>query len=416
METGMPTAIIPRGFDPTARMVDHAGPGMIQDPVAILAYLAGLVGLVFQLGRLDALRPLFDRLPPLVWAYFLPMLSTTAGVLPDDSVLYRAMARFLLPASLALMLLSSELKAIARLGRTALLVMGGGMLGVILGVLLAFLALRPWLPSEAWKAMGALTGTWIGGSANLLAVGTTLGLSPELQGVIIVVDTVVGYTWMGLLISFAAHQDRFDRWLGADRSRVDDVSARLAERSASAARAPTVPDLTLMVGSALALTAACLWVGGLLPPLGRVLNAFSWGVVLLTTVALALSLTPLARLEAVGASTVGYTGFYLLLASVGAQANLRKVVAYPQFVLLGVIVIAVHAAVLLLTVRLLRAPLFFFGAASQACIGGYSSAPLVAAIYEPSMAPVGLLLAVLGNVLGTYLGLLVAQMLSTLGS
>jgi uncharacterized membrane protein len=392
-------------------MPDHAFPGMIQDPVAILAYLAGVVGVVFQLGRVAALRPVFDRVPPLAWAYFLPMLSTTAGLLPDQSALYRALARNLLPASLALMLLSSDVKAVARLGRTALLAMAAGVVGVVAGVTAAWFLFRPWLPAEAWKAMGALAGTWIGGSANLLAVGTTLGLSPELQGVIIVVDTVVGYTWMGVLISLAGHQGRFDRWLGADRSRIEEVGERLGQRAARA-RAPGVADLTLLVAIAVVLTALGLWAGTLLPPIGRVLNAFSWGIVLVTTAGLALSLTPLARLEEVGASTVGYAGFYLLLASVGAQADLRKVASYPQFILLGVVVIAVHAAVLFTAVRLLRAPLFFFGAASQACVGGYSSAPLVAALYQPSLAPVGLLLAVLGNVLGTYLGLLVAQMLS----
>jgi uncharacterized membrane protein len=396
-------------------MADDAVARMIQDPVSILAYLAAVVGVVFQLGRLEALRPLFDRIPPLVWAYFVPMLSTTAGLLPDESGVYRAMARYLLPASLVLMLLSSDIKAVGRLGRTALVVMAAGVVGVVLGVLAAHLAFRPWLPDDAWKALGALTGTWIGGSANLLAVGTTLGLAPEMQGVIIVVDTIVGYTWMGVLISLAPHQERFDRWLRADRSRIHEVSVRLGERAARA-RAPGVADVTLLVGIALALTAVCLWAGALLPPVGRVLNPFSWAIVLLTTVGLALSLTPLARLEEVGASTLGYAGFYLLLASVGAQADLRKVVAHPQFVLLGVLVIAVHAAVLFAAVRLLRAPLFFFAAASQACIGGYSSAPLVAALYQPSMAPVGLLLAVLGNVLGTYLGLLVAQILAGAGA
>lgn len=387
---------------------------MIQDPVHILAYLAAVVGAVFQLGRLDALRPLFDRLPPLVWAYFLPMLSTTAGILPDESAVYRALARYLLPASLALMLLSSDIKAVARLGRVALLVMAAGVAGIALGVVAAYFLFQPWLPPDAWKAMGALAGTWIGGSANLIAVGTTLGLSPELQGIIIVVDTVVAYTWMGVLISLASHQERFDRWIGADRARLAEVGAHLGER-ASRARPPGVADLTLLVGIALSLTAVCLWAGGLLPPVGRVLNAFSWGIVLLTTAGLLLSLTPLSRLEDVGASTVGYAGFYLLLASVGAQADLRKIVSYPQFVLLGALVIAIHAVVLLLAVRLLRAPLFFFAAASQACVGGYSSAPLVAALYQPSMAPVGLLLAVLGNVLGTYLGLLVAQLLAGAG-
>ena len=389
---------------------------LIKDPVFLLAYLAGVVGLVFQISRVPRLQRLFDRLPALVWTFFIPMLSTSAGLIPDESPLYRALARYLLPACLVLLLISSDLKAIVRLGRTALVVMAAGCLGVALGCVAAFMILRPWLPPEAWKAAGALAGTWIGGSANLIAVGTTLGLSPELQGVIIIVDTVVGYTWMGLLISFAAHQDRFDRWNRADRAAMDGVGSRLAERKAKGTRPMTVTDATFMVGLAIVLTAACLWVGGVLPPVGRVLNPFSWAILLLTSVALLLSLTPLSRLEEAGASTLGYAGFYLLLASVGAQGDLRKVAAHPQFVLFGVIVIAVHALLTLAAIRLLRAPLFFFGAASQACVGGYSSAPVVAAIYHPAMAPVGLLLAVLGNVIGTYAGLLVAQVLSGLAA
>jgi uncharacterized membrane protein len=386
---------------------------VIQDPVLVFAYLAALVALVFQLARLPALRRVFDRLPALVWTYFLPMLSTTAGVLPAESPVYRAIARYLLPASLALLLLSSELKAIARLGRTALVVMTAGMLGIMLGGTLGFFLLRPWLPPDAWKAVGALVGTWTGGSANLVAVATALTLSPELQGVIIIVDTVVAYSWMGFLISLASRQEAFDRWNGADRSIVEGAGARLTSLRDKPARAPTVSDMTLMVGLAVVLTAVCLKVGALLPPVGQVLNANSWPIILLTTAALLLSLTPLARLEEAGASTLGYAGFYLLLASVGAQGDLRKVISHPQFILLGVIVILVHAVLLFAALRLMRAPLFFLGAASQACVGGYASAPLVAAIYHPAMAPVGLLLAVLGNVVGTYLGLAVAQLLSS---
>jgi len=389
---------------------------VIQDPLLVFAYLAALVALVFQVARWPALRPLFDRLPALVWTYFLPMLSTTAGILPAESPVYRAIARYLLPASLSLLLLSSELKAIARLGRTALVVMTVGMAGIMLGGVAGFLVLRPWLPPDAWKAVGALVATWIGGSANLVAVANALELAPELQGVLIIVDTVVAYTWMGFLISFAARQEAFDRWNQADRGAVEGVGQRLASVGDKQTRPATVADMTLMVGLAVVLTAACLKIGSLLPPVGQVLNAFSWAIILLTTAALLLSLTPLARLEQAGASTLGYAGFYLLLASVGAQGDLRKVVSHPQFILLGVIVIAVHAALLFAALRLLRAPLFFAGAASQACVGGYSSAPLVAAIYHPAMAPVGLLLAVLGNVVGTYLGLFVAQVLSGLGT
>lgn len=383
----------------------------IQDPVALLAYLCGVVALVFQGGRWPPLAPLFNRLPALVWTYFIPMLSTTAGLIPSESPLYRSLARYLLPASLVLLLLSSELKAVARLGRTALLVMTAGMAGIVLGCVLGFVALDPWLPPDSWKAVGALAGTWTGGSANLVAVGAALNIPSELQGIIIIVDTVVGYTWMGVLISLAARQDAFDRWNRADRAALGEVGQDLLARPP--ARAPSVADLTLMVGLAVVITAACIAAGQRLPPVGQVLNASSWAIVLLTTICLGLSLTPLSRLQRdAGASTLGYAGFYVLLASVGAQGDLRRLLDHPHFVVLGVIVIVVHALVLFATLRLLRAPLFFLGAASQACLGGYSSAPIVAAIYQPAMAPVGLLLAVLGNVVGTYLGLLVAQVLA----
>src|SRR5262245_55167150 len=164
------------------------------------------------------------------------MISTSLGILPASSPLYSALARYLLPASLVLMLLSAELRSIARLGRTAIVVMAVGSLGIMLGSLLGYELLRPVLPEESWKAVGALTATWTGGSANLVAVATTLGLSSELSGVIIIVDTVVGYSWMGFLIWLAGHQALADRWLGADRSEVAGLGARLAERTEASRR------------------------------------------------------------------------------------------------------------------------------------------------------------------------------------
>lgn len=388
---------------------------MIQDPLLVVAYLASLVALVFQAARWPPLRPLFDRVPALVFTYFLPMLSTTCGLLPADSPIYRALARYLLLPCLVLLLLSAELRTVARLGRTALLMMAAGALGIAAGGLLGFVLLRPWLPAEAWKVTSALVATWIGGSANLVTVATALQTPANLVGIAIIIDTVVGYSWMGVLIALSTRQSALDQRLGADRRLIDAVAERLRERQAvSPPRVPSVADLTLMVALALGLTALCLALGARLPVVGSVLNAFSWAVVLLTSAALLLSLTRASRLEAAGASTLGYAGFYLLLASVGAQGDLRQVAAHPQFVLLGVIIIAVHAVTLWLTARLLRAPSFFVGAASQACVGGYSSAPVVAALYQPQMAPVGLLLAVLGNVAGTYIGLLVAQVLAGL--
>lgn len=388
--------------------------GMLASPAAILAGLALVVAIVFQLERRAGLAPFFSRLPPVFWVYALPMLAATVGIFPNASPLYGALTRHLLPASLALILLSSDLRAIARLGTRALLAMGAASLGVALGSLAAFLLLGRSLGPEAWAVFAALTGTWIGGSANLLAVSTSLGLSAEAQGIAILVDTIVAYSWMAILIALSARQAALDRRLHADRAEVAAIGARIAHRLERDRRPTTTADATLLVGVALVVSSLAMAAGRALPPVGDVLTPFAWGILLLTTAGLLLSLTPLARYDGAGASSLGYAGFYLLLASVGAQADLRKIVTQPLWIVAGVIVIAIHAVVLLVALRLLRAPSFFLGAASQAAIGGYSSAPVVAEIYQPGLAPVGLLLAVVGNVVGTYLGLALGQLLLSL--
>lgn len=387
---------------------------MFEAPFAQLAALAAIVALVFRLEKLPALEPVFRRLPPIFWVYMLPMVATSAGLLPDQSPLYGVLTRYLLPASLVLILLSSDLRMIARLGPRALVAMAAAVVGVGLGAIVAFLLLGRALGPEAWKGLAALVGTWTGGSANLLAVATSLGLSPDAQGIAIVVDTIVGYSWMGILIALSARQPALDRRLHADRREVGEIGRRIADRLERDRRPTTTADATLLVGIALVVSAAGMALGRAIPPVGDVLTPFAWGILTVTTAGLLLSLTPLAKYDGAGASSLGYAGFYLLLAGVGAQADLKKVVAQPLWIVAGAIILAVHALVLLAALRAMRAPSFFLGAASQASTGGYSSAPVVAEIYQPGLAPVGLLLAVVGNVVGTYLGLAVGQLLASL--
>ena len=389
---------------------------MIEAPFALLAVLAAAVALVLQLAGAPVLAPLFRRVPAIFWIYFVPMLATSTGLIPSASPLYPALARHLLPAALVLMLLSADLKGIARLGPRALLAMAAAVAGVALGAIVAFLLLGDALGPEAWKGLAALTGTWTGGSANLIAVATSLGLSPEVQGIAILVDTIVGYSWMGILIALSARQVSLDRRLRADRGEVEAIGARIEAQLERDRRPLSVRDAVLLVAIAIVTAATGLWLGRLLPPVGDVLTPFAWGILIVTTAALLLSLTPLARLDGAGASSLGYAGFYLLLASVGAQADLKKIVTQPLWIVAGVVVIAVHALVLVAALRWMRAPSFFLGAASQASIGGYASAPVVAEIYQAGLAPVGLLLAVVGNVLGTYLGLAVGALLEWLAA
>jgi uncharacterized membrane protein len=85
----------------------------------------------------------------------------------------------------------------------------------------------------------------------------------------------------------------------------------------------------------------------------------------------------------------------------------------PILVAVGAVWMLCHATIMILIAWLIRAPVFFLAVGSQANVGGAASAPIVASAFHPSLAPVGVLLAILGYVLGTYAGLIIMGMLKT---
>jgi uncharacterized membrane protein len=251
-----------------------------------------------------------------------------------------------------------------------------------------------------------------------------VGTDPTLLGKLIIVDTVCAYTWLGVLVALTGFQDRIDRRTGADNAVVHELSAKLSERHAERARPIRLFDFALMIGLGLAVSQLCLWVGGHVGDwverreagggiwatieLSQVLSGFGWGILIITAVSVILSLTPMRNIDDAGATPIGYVGLYLLLTTFGARADLRNVNADDAWLfVLGVIWIVTHVVILLLGLRLLRAPLFLGATASMANIGGTASAPVVAAAFHPSLAPVGLVMAILGSVIGTPVALLV---------
>jgi uncharacterized membrane protein len=390
---------------------------LLNDPMAVLAYLAGLVAVVFWLSGLPALRKFFEITPPIVYAYFLPTLSTTLGVTPAASPLYDWMTRYLLPFALMLLMITIDLRAISRLGTMALVMMLTGTLGIVIGGPISFLLFKGLLPPDAWKGLAALAGSWIGGSANLIAIAESVGTPDHVMSPIIVVDTVMSYGWMGILLFLSAYQARFDRRTGARTQAIEETNRRL--EAIDTKRQPIDTRLALvMVGLGFAGAVASVYAGAHLPAIGNptIISHTTWAVLAVVTGGLLLSFTPVRTLEHAGASRIGYAGLYLLLAGIGAQANLKAVLNAPAYLAAGVVWIAIHAAILIAASRLLRAPLFFFATASMANVGGAASAPIVAGVYHRAMAPVGLLMAVLGYVLGIYGGLLCAYLLGVLAS
>jgi len=394
----------------------QAGP-LLTDPMAVFAYLATVLGGVFWLSGLPRLQKLFEITPPVIYAYFLPTLSTTIGITPPDSPLYDWMTRYLLPVALLLLMITVDLKSIARLGVTALVMMLAGTAGVIIGGPIAYLVFGGVLPEDAWKGLAALSGSWIGGTANMVAIKESVGTPDSIFGPIIVVDTVVGYGWMGVLLFLSAYQSRWDRRIGARTATIEEANRRLEELSAH--RRPTELRHAIgLLGIGFGGAALSVAIGNTLPPLGdpTIISPTTWAVLIVVTGGLLLSLTPIRQLEEVGASKLGYTALYLLLTGIGAQADLKAVLAAPQFLAAGVLWIAVHIAILLVVARLIRAPFFFVATGSMANIGGAASAPVVAGVYHPALAPVGLLMAVAGYVLGIYGGLLCAALLGAIAT
>jgi uncharacterized membrane protein len=390
-------------------------PPLIQDPMAVLAVLLAVLAGLYALQRYPAVARFFNVVPLLVFAYFVPTLLSNTGVIPTQSELYRFTRVYLLPASLVLLVLSVDLPAIARLGRNAVGVFLAGTLGIMLGGPLAYLALGWLVPAElgdqAWKGLAALSGSWIGGSANFVAIGQSVGALDSTLSMLVVVDVGVSNVWTAVLLSFAGREQAMDARIGADRTALDRVREESARIQAASARPASLADLLSMLAVAFGVTVVCTAVAKVLPDLGNVVTGFTWVVLLVTTVGVVLSFTPVRKLEGAGASRMGSLFLYLLVATIGAQAEFHRLWDAPALVAVGAVWMCIHAAVTMGARRWLKAPVFFAAVGSQANVGGTASASVVAAAFHPALAPVGVLLAVLGYVLGTYGGLVTALML-----
>ena len=383
----------------------------LQDPMAILVYLIALMGLIYYLNSKSEFSGLFKYLPTVIWIYFLPMFSTTLGILPESSVLYDWIKTYLLPPALILLLLSSNFPALKKLGSKAILIMFIATISVVIGGIVSFTIFASWLPYDSWKGLGALSGSWIGGSANMVAVGSSIGTPDDLFGIMIIVDTVVGYGWMGIVIFFSAYQEKIDRWNGVETSLVENINIQMSDID-SKRRPIRFIDLITILSIGMIGGYYSLKIGEWLPDLGRIVTSFGWTIIIVSILGIIFSLTPLSDLENAGASHIGNFFLYLLLATIGAKANLTSIIYAPVFLLVGICWIAVHAVILFMGGRLLKVPMFLIATSSQANIGGVVSAPIIATVYQKSLAPVGLLMGVLGNIIGIYFGLLTAWALS----
>jgi len=291
----------------------------------------------------------------------------------------------------------------------AIAVMLAGSLGTLIGGPVVMLIFGRWLPAEIWSGIGALSASWMGGSSNMIAVAESVGTPEKIYGTMIVTDTIIPYAWMGLLILLSAHQERFDRWNHARSDILDDLKRRAAGAAETESEPITLRHVVVIFALAAVGTYAAIQLAGLLPVVPRMVSRSAWAIVLATALGLAGSFTPAARLERFGASTIGYGLLYFVLASIGARTSLTSLAGAPLMIVVGLVWVLIHGAFILAAGRIFHAPMALMAAASQANMGGTASAPVVAQIYHAGLAPVGLLLAVFGSIVGTYLGIFCAH-------
>ncbi len=372
----------------------------------------------------------YHYVPSLLLCYFIPALFNSFGLISGEkSGLYPVATQFLLPACLVLLTLNIDLKTIQRLGPKALIMFITGVVSIMLGGPVAV-----WLmthvapevvggtgPDEVWRGLATVAGSWIGGAVNQAAMKEIFAPSDSLFSAMIAVDVILAYIWMAVLLYGANISQKLDARMKADSSAIDEVRKKIETYRESITKIPAFRDYIRLLAVAFIPTgiahfladAIVPWIEANAPYLATfsLTSKLFWIVMITTTLGLLLSTTRAKELEGAGASKMGTLFLYILIVIIGMRMNLFAVADHPGLLVVGGIWLLIHAALMLLVARLIRAPFFFTAVGSQSLIGGPASAPVVASAFHPSLAPVGVLLAIFGYAVGTYGAYLTALMM-----
>jgi len=420
---------------PIATEVTQHAPLLTND-ATVLGIISIMLGWVFYSSHCDNpfWRKFYSIVPAVLVCYFLPSLLNTFGVIDgESSQLYYVASRFLLPACLVLLTLSVDLKAIGRLGNKAVILFLTGTLGIVIGGPIALLivsSITPDLlgvtgPEAVWRGMTTVAGSWIGGGANQAAMKEIYGAGDQIFSAMVTVDIIVANLWMAVLLVMAANAKKIDEKTGADTSAITELKEKVEQFHAKHGRIATLPDIMIILAVGLGVTGFAHLFADIVTPffvdnypsLARFSfhSKFFWMIVFASTVGVILSFTKARELEGAGASKVGSAFLYILIATIGMKMDVTMILDAPVYFGIGVIWMVIHASLMFIVAKAIKAPLFYMAVGSQANVGGAASAPVVASAFHPSLAPVGVLLAVLGYTLGTYMAWLCGQILQAIG-
>ena len=387
---------------------------LISSPGGVLAVLCAVAAFWFYVEQVSGAK-LFQYIPPLIFIYVTPVFLNNLDVIPASSPVYSGLSAYALPAFIVLMLIKVNVPAAIKIMGKGVLVMLMGTAGVVAGCVASYLIVHRWLAPDAWTGFGALAGSWIGGTGNMAATSEMLNTPPEQFGLAVLADNVIYIVWLPILLASKNFADRFNAWakVPEERIRMMDSAAALVIQEE---KAPQMRDYIYLVAIAVGVT----WIAsalatilfdtmmGIAPNLQVVLSESTWRILLITTIALSLSATPVSRLP--NATAMGTAMIYIFVAGMGARATMEGFGQAPAFLLGAFIWIFIHGAFCLLGAKLFRVDVHSVAIASAANIGAAASAPIVAAFHRPSLVPVSVLMALIGYALGNYLAPLAAHL------
>ena len=405
----------------------------VTNDAVILGILLAILALIFHTSssKNSKLVKFYKFVPALLLCYFVPGIVNSIGIISvEDSNLYYVASRYLLPTSLVLFTIGVDFKSILKLGPKAITMTLTGTFGVIIGGPVAILIvsiIAPDIiissgPEATWRGLSTIAGSWIGGGANQTAMKEVFQVTDSVFSAIIAIDVLTYSVWFAILLYGAGINDKLNKFLKADTASLEQVKKKLENNNSVQFSLSNLDDLIKLLAVGFGVTAIAHFLADIIAPffqenypeLSRfsLTSDFFWMVIIATTLGLILSFTRFRELEKKGASKIGSLFLYILIATIGMKMEILGFFQNFDLLLITSIWITFHALLLIFVGRLIKAPFFFIAVGSQANIGGAASAPIVAAAIHPSLATVGVLLAVVGYAAGTYGAWLCAILMS----
>lgn len=371
---------------------------MITSPLIYLFTLA-FVATAFSLLESKTSLKVFKFVPAVVMIYAFSMLLASLGAFESNeaiNAIYKLTKTNLLPAMLFLMLLQVDFRHFFKLGKTLLISYVLAVLSIAFGFIVVSVIFN--FNSDMSAAFGALAGSWMGGTANMIAVGSALNVGEEAFAYALVVDSVNYTLWVMMLLFLVPFSAAFNKF-----TKSDENLAYLSEIGCACNMG--AKRYWLLIALALVVSLGAQMITEYV----QILNKTTTIVLLASLFGVLGSFTKLKEIN--GSTEVATTMLYIIIALIGSKAVFESFSGLGVYVFAGFIILLIHAIIMVIGAKIFKLDLFSIAVSSLSNIGGVASAPILAAAYNKSLVSVGVLMAIMGYLIGTFGGLAVGNIL-----